>query len=221
MAHDTNGPVPRHPLTWPAGWPRTPAGARMRGGFRSSKTDVIADLTGSQTVRREVAVSVFVATQRLDDQLTRLGAVRTVLSTNSELRLDGRPRSEKDPADPGAAVYFTVDRQPRCLACDKYLRLGDNIAALAAHIDALRRISRYGVGTIAQAFAGYLEGLPPVPEHDWHIVLGVRPVASVEEIQRAFEQLARQHHPDVGGSHEAMARLSAARDAALRVRRSA
>jgi hypothetical protein len=34
--------------------------------------------------------------------------------------------------------------------------VADNIAAIAAHIDAIRRQDRYGVGTLDQAFAGYV-----------------------------------------------------------------
>jgi hypothetical protein len=50
-----------------------------------------------------------------------------------------------------------------------------------------------------------------------HALLGVAPDASAEEVQRAYKQLAMQHHPDRGGSEErfkalsrAYARLSAA-----------
>jgi curved DNA-binding protein CbpA len=42
--------------------------------------------------------------------------------------------------------------------------------------------------------------------------------ASVEEIERAWRIAAKTAHPDAGGSHEAMARLNAAREAALKER---
>jgi hypothetical protein len=57
-------------------------------------------------------------------------------------------------------VYFKLHGKDRVLACDKWDRVADNIAAIAAHIDAIRRQDRYGVGTIDQAFAGY-SALPP------------------------------------------------------------
>lgn len=123
------------------------------------------------------------------------------------------PRSgQPEPTDPGAAVYFKLKGKPRCLACDKWARVADNIAALAQHIDALRRIERYGVGTMEQAFAGYA-ALPPSPS-DWWIVLGVPQEATDAQIDDAYRQLARKSHPDAGGSHSEMARINAARDAA-------
>jgi hypothetical protein len=158
------------------------------------------------------------ATDRLVRELDLLRADtnRAVLSTNIALRLDGRPRSDQtEPTDPGAAVYFTVDGKDRALACDKWRRVADNIAAIAAHIEAIRAIARYGVGTLEQAFAGYT-ALPPTAE-DWSIVLMVPTSATRADIQAAYRQLAAIHHPDRGGRHEDMARLTAARDRALEV----
>jgi hypothetical protein len=140
----------RYPLSWPTGWDRTPRHQRKRSVFRSHG--------------RELTVAEAIG--RLSDELDRLRAHNTVLSTNLDTRLDGLPRSgQPEPSDPGAAVYFTLKEQPRCLACDTWLRVAENIAAIAQHIDALRRIDRYGVGTMDQAFAGYA-ALPPSAE-DW------------------------------------------------------
>ena len=54
-------------------------------------------------------------------------------------------------------MYFKLDSVPEglVLACDRWLRVEDNIAAVAAHIGALRGIDRWGVGSVRQAFAGY------------------------------------------------------------------
>lgn len=191
----------RFPLSWPTGWGRTGRAHRRRAAFRS----------------RGAALSAWAAVQRLSDELGRLGATGEVLSTNLETRLDGLPRSgQAEPADPGVAVYFRLKGQPRCLACDKWDRVADNIAAIAQHIDALRRIDRYGVGTLEQAFAGYA-ALPPAA-CEWWLVLGVGPDASLETIEDAFRSAMRSAHPDRGGSHEAMVRLNAARDAARAAR---
>jgi len=48
----------------------------------------------------------------------------------------------------------------------------------------------------------------------WH-VLDIPPTASSDEINLAYKTMAMNAHPDRGGSHEAMARLNKARDAAL------
>jgi hypothetical protein len=132
------------------------------------------------------------------------------------VRLDGLPRSgQAEPRDPGAAVYFTLKRAERCLACDRWDRVSDNIAAIAQHIDALRRIDRYGVGTLDQAFAGYAQ-LPERAGRDWWTVLGVEPDAPLAVIEEAFRDRARVLHPDTGGNHDAMASLTAARTEARR-----
>jgi DnaJ-domain-containing protein 1 len=202
----------RYPLSWPIGWKRTPAWDRARATFRKKETQRGPD---SILRARQVVLSPADATQRLAAELDRLGARRALLSTNLEIRVDGVPRSnQREPADVGAAVYFDLADQPRCLACDKWDRVADNIAALAQHIDALRRIDRYGVGTTAQAFAGYA-ALPPTAV-DWTIVLGVSATATTEEIIAAHRKLAHTHHPDKGGRLEDMARINEARDVALK-----
>ena len=194
-----NESATRYPLAWPTGWERTPRHKRQRAAFRSK---------GGQ-------LSVFTAIQRLSVELARLGARGELLSTNLDTRLDGLPRSnQSEPQDGGVAVYFTLKNAPRCLACDRWNRVADNIAAIAQHIDALRRIDRYGVGTMEQAFAGYA-ALPPKAD-PWE-VLGLPRTATNDDINTAHRRLAIEHHPDKGGSHEQMARLNSARDEALRL----
>lgn len=192
--------VSRFPLEWPAGWVRTPKHRRALAKFKS----------GGQWI------TVFKATERLQDELERLGATGATLSTNISLRLDGRPRSDEKPADPGVAIYFRFKGKATVFACDKYTEVGDNIAAIAAHIDALRRIERYGVGTIEQALAGY-KALPADTAADWRAVFGFakdsRPTK--DQIDSAYKGLARQKHPDAGGTDIEMAHLNRARDYAL------
>lgn len=193
--HDT---VQRFPLAWPTGWKRTTGRATAR--FQHYRARLTAD----------------VALRRLEDELRRIGAVNEVLSTNLEVKLSGGPRFDRPPlhGDPGVAVYFTLKGKPTVLACDRWDRVADNIAAVAAHIDALRRIDRYGVGTLEQAFAGYA-ALPPGAE-DWALVLGVARTASKADILAAHRRLATEHHPDKGGRAIDMARINEARDLALK-----
>lgn len=186
--------APRFPLAWPDGWKRTPGAQRRVSSFRS----------------RGAALTVAGAVERLARELRMLGAREETLSTNVPVGVRGYPVSTGPaPSDPGAAVYFTLKGEARCLACDKWRSVADNIAAIAQHIDALRRISRYGVGTLDQIFRGYT-ALPPSAV-DWWLVLGVKPDATLAEVEAAFVALAREHHPDRGGRHEDMARLTEAR----------
>lgn len=151
------------------------------------------------TARRTKAVSVPIAVERLEDQLRRLDGQHPVLSTNLELRLNGSPRAgQKDPADPGAAVYFTLKGKRTVLACDKWTRVADNIAALAAHIRAIRSVENFGVGTLEQAFAGYVSiedfstGVP------WRRILGFpldsRP--SLDDVEAKWRSRMKELHPD-------------------------
>jgi hypothetical protein len=192
------------PLAWPAGWPRTQPARRQSAAF-GTKPDP------QQRVRD---LSAAEATARLERELDLLGARRPVLSTNVESRLDGRPRSDRaNPTDPGAAVYFTLKDRRTVLACDRWVRVADNIAAIAAHVKALRGIERWGVGSLEQAFRGYLSiedfsknGVP------WRRVLGFGESEAVDldAVTRRFRLRALPSHPDQGGSHEAMAELNRA-----------
>ena len=206
----------RYPLSWPTGWRRTAAHQRARATFRSTRQSTSINDDGSVVRTSAVrALTVADAIRRLSGELGRLGATHEILSTNVKTRLDGLPYSNQpEPTDPGAAVYFKLKGKPRALACDKWMRVADNIAAIAQHIDALRRIDRYGVGTMEQAFAGYA-ALPPSAE-DWRSVFGLNGGATLADVEAKFRALAIQAHPDRGGDPAVMAKLNAARDAARR-----
>jgi len=190
-----------YPLQWPTGWPRTSRPRTSTFGTTSRSS-------------YKKALTVADARDRLSEQLELIRARYVTLSTNLELRLDGQPRSgQRDPDDKGVAVYFQLAGKDTVLACDKWSAVADNIAAIAKHIDALRGMDRWGVGTAAQAFAGY----QALPEPDqWWQILGCGSNAGPDEITAAYRGLARKAHPDTGGSDWAMARLNAARDAGLK-----
>lgn len=190
--------VSRFPLEWPLGWKRSRS--RTYGRFKKNRE----------------WISIFEATRRLETELDRLNAKNPVLSTNVSLRLDGRPRSDENPKDPGAAIYFSFRGKATVLACDTYTMVAQNIAALAAHLEALRAIERYGVGTIEQALAGY-KALPADSAADWRAVFGFsadsRP--TLDQIDARFKEWAKQKHPDRGGTDVEMAHLNRARDYTL------
>lgn len=210
----TTDSVTRYPLSWPTGWKRY-GYPRPRARFSGSGRQYSGE-GANRTSRRVIQpLSPAQAINRLRLELDRLGARDVVLSTNLQVRLDGWPRSDqREPQDPGAAVYFTLQKKDRCLACDRWDRVADNIAAIAAHVEALRGIDRWGVGTIEQAFTGYTALPAPATASEWWRVLNLAPTATLEQVDEAFRRLAFDAHPDRGGNHETMARLTAARDAA-------
>lgn len=195
-----SGAPSAYPLTWPAHRPRRAWAARVRGEF--------SEKFGTKS--RPVTLDT--AGDRLVAEVQRLGGIYPLISTNVELRQDGRPRRDRAaPADPGVCIYFQLAGKPYALACDTYTDVAQNIAAVANHIDTLRRQERYGVATAAESLQAF-QALP-APKSFWE-VLGIVPGSDAADIERAYRTRARLTHPDSGGSTAAMSELNAARDAA-------
>ena len=191
-----------HPLHWPNGWPRSAHQERSRFGGKRGMT--IAD--GVNEVLHE---------------LNLLRASHVVISTNLEVRLDGLPRSnQRMPEDTGVAVYFKLNGGKRVLACDRWDRVEHNLRAVAKHIEALRGMDRWGVGTVEQAFTGYAALPEPGRRKPWSEVLGYDSDGvdglTAEEVNDRYRDLSRRRHPDAGGSDEAFRDLTRARDEALK-----
>lgn len=185
-----------YPLAWPHGRPRTPAHQRREAAFRSARS------TGVQG-----AITVPDAYERLSGELNRLAVRYSVLSTNLELRRDGRGplAGQRQPADPGAVVYFQLGGKPIALSCDRWATVAANMAALAAHINAMRGMDRWGVGSVEQMFAGFVALPPP---NDWRSALG-NP-ATLADAEAAWRERMRRVHPDAGGTTAEAAALNAA-----------
>lgn len=216
--------IEAYPLHWPVGWQRTPAEQRERAKFGKSRAVYRPD--GTLSHHRKDDLTVADAIKRLRHELELLGAGSVVVSTNVMVRLDGMPYSSAsgNPKDPGIAVYFRLNDTPYCLPCDKWDRVADNLAAVAAHVDAMRGMERWGVGSTAAHFAGF-KALPPkggttVGEvgAPWWQVFGLAESATIDEAERAFRQLAAKHHPDRGGDAGAFAALTRAREQARAAR---
>ena len=149
--------------------------------------------------------------RELADEIDRLGARRAVLSTNVRLRLDGLPYSNQaQPDDRGVAVFFELKGKPVSLACDKWNRVEDNIWAIVKHIESLRAQDRWGVGSLEQAFRGYMALPERTSGSDWWEVLGVAVNASREQVKEAYRILVKKHHPDAGGEAELFHRVQEA-----------
>lgn len=185
----------RYPLAWPFGYPR----AKSR---RSSQFKVTFDKALSE----------------LADEIDRLGGTDPILSTNIALRLDGQLRRDRiEPSDPGVAVYFTHKGKQKAFACDTYYTVRDNIRAIGKTIEALRSIERNGASHLLERALSAFDMLT-APGKSWWDVLECRPDATRTVIEANFRRLARDRHPDNGGTHEAMSALNEARDAALKAK---
>lgn len=205
-------PLESYPLRWPLGRPRTPAPKRASARFGTK-------VKGEHyTSARQLTIDG--ATNRLRDTIGLLRATGFVISTNLQLRKDGLPRSgQSEPSDPGVAVYFSIFKSLKShnyvVACDKWDRVADNIAACAAHLEAVRGQDRWGCGSLEQAFAGYKALTAAEAIKSWWTVLGfTEPPKSWFTVADKHTELVRRHHPDRGGDQSTMASINAARDEA-------
>jgi hypothetical protein len=196
-----------YPLSWPEGWKRTPSSQREAGRFNKKEREsrqVPPGQPASYSVRTR-DLSVADAVDRILGELGRMGIERqdVIVSTNVRTRIDGMPRSgERAPDDPGAAVYWKLPQQPtRCMAVDRYTKVADNLAAIAATLEAMRAIERHGGAEILnRTFQGFL-ALPEKASQPWREVLGLRhdPV-TIEGVEAKFREAVRICHPDIPGT---------------------
>ncbi|WP_439444505.1 J domain-containing protein [Xanthomonas translucens pv. translucens] len=185
MANDLFPKLPR----------RTPPPVRRPARFNKGRR---TRYDGRHEAARELTIAE--AVDRVRTNLQRMGIDDDdlVISSNLELRLDGLPRSnQREPTDPGVAVYW-VDRfdrsqPPKCMAIDQYDRVADNLAAVAANLDAMCAIERRGGATIlARAFAGFA-ALPGPTAADCRAVL------DPADPEGSYKRLRAQHHSDRDG----------------------
>lgn len=195
--------ITRSPLCWPTWFPRTKSEDRTHGRFgkKSDRGYGLQDLTLRQATNR-VTQALWAFSK--NHKTYRCMADEAIISTNLDLRLDGLPRSgQKKPEDPGVAVYFELDGVQRCIPCDMYVRIEDNLAAIAATIEALRTIERHGSQMFEAAFSGF-DALPS-PDHfvgrDWRDVLDYYG-DEYYEAELAYQRARKRTHPDHGGTAE-------------------
>jgi hypothetical protein len=206
----------RYPLCWPQNWKRTTS----RTGAQFGKTET-QYVEGIRSYAGKSRLSMRDAIDRIADELRLMGVKEEncIVSTNIPLNLSGVPRGDRgEPSDPGAAIYWTHKGKSQCMAIDRYTRVADNLAAIAATLGALRAVERHGGGSILErAFIGFA-ALPSSAQRPWRevLVFGDRNPGR-EEIEQRFRSMAKQLHPDKnGGDAEGMIELNAARAEALR-----
>lgn len=196
-----------YPLSWPDGWKRTVPGNRQYGRFHIKRQSVNSSFKHSEKLSIAQARNrVMEALRLLDVPLSQV-----IVSTNLDVRLDGLPRSgQRAPSDPGVAVYWKHrnDQMYKVMAIDQYQKVEDNLAAVAATLEAMRAIERHGGAVILErAFTGF-QSLPS--PNNWRHILGFENTPSLEDAKARYRQLAKQRHPDAGGSEAMMSELNRA-----------
>src|SRR5687768_15615461 len=174
-----------YPLAWPKDFPRTkwPEPGRFRTSFAAALKNV------------EDSLKLFAH----DSQRDLRGVV---ISSNRTLK-------DRYPEDAGAAIWFQWDGLQVSIPIDRYNTVEANLQAIHKILEAKRIELRHGTLEIVRAgFKGFLLAAPT--GRRWWEVLGVSEHASEEEKRDAYRRLASAHHPDKGGSAEAMAEINAA-----------
>lgn len=175
-----------YPLQWPIGRARW-SGIRQNSAFKMS----------------DAAMK-----EHLFTELERMRAKDVVVSTNQA------PYSRaQNVADPGVAVYFKRKGQELCIACDKYIKVIDNLHAIGMAIEAFRMLERHGTGEMVDAAFSGFKALPesiivgPGTSRSWWEVLQVSETADWDVIDAAYKRLLHKVHPDKGGSTELFTEL--------------
>ncbi len=204
-----------YPLDWPPGWPRTEPHFRVWAKFKKAARHRNESEPGSGYIAsRQITISEGV--QRVQKELRVFGVQYgdAVISTNLQLRLDGVPRgNQPEPSDPGVAVYWSImGDAPKVMAIDIYARVADNLAAVAATLDAMRAIERHGGARVLErAFTGFAALPAPGQTHarGWPEVLELNGDATIDKARANYRRLSGIRHPDrPGGSHDAMSELN-------------
>lgn len=181
-----------HPLQWPTQFPRSRGHVRSR--FKVSLT------TALENVERSL---------RLFGRDSGKTTSHVVISSNYSL---GRSK----PADPGVAVWFTWDGLQLCIPVDKYGKIEENLQAIHQIIESRRIELRHGTLQLVRAtFTGFTSLPPP---RGWREVLGIpqQMIPTRDFVDGQWRKLAREHHPDRGGSTARMAEINQARDQAVK-----
>lgn len=187
--------VAPYPLCWPTGVPRTPANKRITSTpFRTDFDRAVRNVADSlRKFQADAGVKI----------------TDVILSTNVDLL-------NRHPTDPGACAWFKMDDQFVAFGVDRFAKVEANIQAIHHIIEARRTELKYGgLAIVRQTFRAFLALPGAAPEKPWWEILGIPENASAERIEDAYRDLAKRHHPDVGGSADMMAKINIARQQAL------
>jgi hypothetical protein len=176
--------------------------------------------------------------ETIQHELRLMGAIRVLISSDLPVSSKGIPYAAArigERGESGVAAWWVQPKLgergiERVIACDKYRSAGENMAAIAHSIQAIRGLSRWGATDIVErAFAGFA-ALPPgdgssAPSPlDWRdlfeisvaheAILGKADLLAI--VRSKHKALMLKAHPDHGGTTEQVMQLSEAFQAAER-----
>jgi hypothetical protein len=155
-------------------------------------------------------------TDLLVRELRMLAAKDVILQmqvTEADIRMDGWIYAGARPQGPGVILSFESKHGPLSYPCDTYTDWQANVRAIALGLEALRKVSRYGVGVHGEQYRGW-KALPAAISGGPHAILARHAGVSEDDVRRnptkVYRLAARAAHPDAGGTGEAWAEVQGA-----------
>lgn len=158
-------------------------------------------------------------------ELAALDARRAVVELDlaeADLRLDGWPRANAQPATPGVILSFESRHGPLRYSCDRFVSWQENLRAVALGLESLRRVERYGIARSGEQYQGW-KALPPgngsaSPDEARRILVAFLEsrgdtVASKMSDRDLRRRALRTAHPDAGGDPDKFRVVQAAAEA--------
>ncbi|MER9421292.1 J domain-containing protein [Mesorhizobium sp. M0317] len=179
----------QYPLTWPALIPRQKT--REPGRFKTTLAQALANVENSLALFGKdsgKAVSNF------------------VISTNYTL-------TERRPADPGVAVWFTWDGIQVAIPIDRYTTIEANLQAVHQIVEARRVELRHGTLALVRATFTGLLALAPPSGRSWREVLGM---SLQGQVTRNDITMQYRHRSKGAATEVEQKELNVARDQAMK-----
>lgn len=129
------------------------------------------------------------------------------------IRLDGWPKADARPADPGVAVFLAgTSHGDLRYECRRFRQWQDNVRAIALALEALRKVQRYGVGGRGEQYVGW-KAIEAATTSTTEAIQVLQPYAHVTEdeawwenegaLTATYRRAARRTHPDVQDGSDA------------------
>ncbi len=183
-------------LRWPEWWPRA---------TRRRNTSLGIDRGRAQ--------------QTIMSMLANMGADGIEITCEAPTR--GTDGVLRQPTDSGVAVWFTSQNYQYAVACDEYVFVRDNLAALSYLFSNIYQLTSIGMHHAASVMLGALrepESEPYEPDYgpdedisgtdaNWWTVFGfqTRMMATLEKCEKKYRDAVKRNHPDrPDGDEEAM-----------------
>lgn len=149
----------------------------------------------------------------LNSEMAQLGVRRACIQIDvpeSQIRLDGLPRSDARPNFQGVILSFECKYGPLKYATDTFDHWQDNLRAIALGLEALRQVERYGITKRGEQYSswkqlpasGNIDSLRYAAEfistHSGSSVNGIIESEAVRD--KAYRAAALKLHLDKGGN---------------------